>query len=1236
MLGHKKESEDQSYIDFMNSIEGSVPLDLAEAEKLYLKAAEQGNTYAQYSLGNMYWTKNHAEALEWYRKAAEQGYERAQSYLAFLYSRGEVIPQDLAESARWYRKAAEQGNAHAQFSLGEMYRTDKGVPKNYVEAAKWYRKAADQEKADAQFWLGWMYINGRGVPQSDTDAVKWYRKAASQENADAQFWLGWMYQNGRGVPQSDDEAVKWFRKAAEQENTTAQNWLGWMYQNGKGISQDDNEAVEWYRKAAEKESADAQRNLGWMYINGRGVPQSDAEAVKWFRRAIKQGNPSAQFWLGWMYRNGRGVPQSDDEAVKWYREAANQGHAEAQFQLGNAYYYGRGVSEDEEEAVAWYQKSAAQGNAEAQCKLGNAYCYGWGVPENEEEAVAWYKKSAAQGNAEAQCKLGNAYHNGRVVPANDKVAKMLYQMSANKGNAEAQCQLGNVYNNGWGVPEDEKEAVAWYQKSAAQGNAEAQYQLGQMYYNGWGVPQDEEEAIVWFQKAADQGHADAKSILAKVSTDDLILGNSTNKSYSQREERGAISNQSCQISGSIIKSQQLTEECKALLDACTPHLYEHNFFRISGINVDTSKNQIKRRIDELKAAAENGDLEDELTHAYAIDPVPSLDQIREAALRVQNPEQQIINEFFWFWPYEWGKGTQDSALLALMNGDKNTAIKIWTETLGANHTPTVTTAKHNLAILYHLNALDLEKKALEDNLSNEQFSAIAKNWHSSFMLWEDLVDSEPLWDMVADRIRMLDDPRITTGFARRFRATLPDGIDKINAILATDFADCGKWDNATKHINYVKETHQGKYINNKILSNITEPYRTRVSSAIEKALPTAKKTPLQAAQAAKELLQAISEPLKIVEAFLSVEDHERIDLCDSVAEACLTCQVAYARESEDWSGSLEILNAALKYAASKETKERLLNNRSNVAVNMHIGSLMKKISEIEELNISVADKMNNVRNNVIPHLSNIKTMPGVTEDVYQTCADSIARYIRDISVSVYNKTNDLIGALCILEVSISVACGEELCELLKEDKDHLLNIQNETAKHNLSIQIRSDQLDITKEFIRYNDKNIFVSNILGIKYGVLIQTVNGVRSSSYSIDIVDGQSKHINIECKRFFRSEAQAEQDFNRILEALYHQVIPSLVYKIAKNIVAGRNIQVGDCRLTKEGMYITTGALFWKKETLLSYTQLKFTKGSGKVNVYSTRDYKINASMAIRDIYNAALLEFIVDQVVEIIAKS
>ena len=53
--------------------------------------------------------KDEAKAASWYRKAADQGDSKAQFALGIMYANGQGVPKDEVEAVRWYRKAAERG-----------------------------------------------------------------------------------------------------------------------------------------------------------------------------------------------------------------------------------------------------------------------------------------------------------------------------------------------------------------------------------------------------------------------------------------------------------------------------------------------------------------------------------------------------------------------------------------------------------------------------------------------------------------------------------------------------------------------------------------------------------------------------------------------------------------------------------------------------------------------------------------------------------------------------------------------------------------------------------------------------------------------------------------------------------------------------------------------------------------------------------------------------------------------
>ena len=76
-----------------------------------------------------------------YKPLAEQGNAFAQFNLGLMYYNGEGVIKDYREAVRWWRKAAEQGDADAQYNLGVMYHNGHGVLQDDRTAHMWYNIA---------------------------------------------------------------------------------------------------------------------------------------------------------------------------------------------------------------------------------------------------------------------------------------------------------------------------------------------------------------------------------------------------------------------------------------------------------------------------------------------------------------------------------------------------------------------------------------------------------------------------------------------------------------------------------------------------------------------------------------------------------------------------------------------------------------------------------------------------------------------------------------------------------------------------------------------------------------------------------------------------------------------------------------------------------------------------------------------------------------------------------------
>ncbi|MEZ0224851.1 MAG: tetratricopeptide repeat protein [Alphaproteobacteria bacterium] len=126
---------------FAQEMQSTAPTDPAVLQKL----AAEGDSNAQLNLGNYHATPHNAapdleQAEKWYRKAAEQGNTEAQYRLGSLYYRGKGgLRQNYEEAYFWFILAAKAGSKPFAIDRDETARhlTDEQVEAVGKRADEW-------------------------------------------------------------------------------------------------------------------------------------------------------------------------------------------------------------------------------------------------------------------------------------------------------------------------------------------------------------------------------------------------------------------------------------------------------------------------------------------------------------------------------------------------------------------------------------------------------------------------------------------------------------------------------------------------------------------------------------------------------------------------------------------------------------------------------------------------------------------------------------------------------------------------------------------------------------------------------------------------------------------------------------------------------------------------------------------------------------------------------------------
>lgn len=315
----------------------------------YIKAAKR-NIYFQTRLGNIYYTgalgeENISEAYKWYKKAADKGETNAQFKLGeyAFYGYGN-IQKDINTAYKWYQKAAVD-QRDAQYMMGKQYYYGYRDTIDYQTALQWFVKASDNDNGKASFMAGYMLKEdyGYSAKYSDTMSIEsssyyfetayydLYYKEDADMDAESYLCLAKMYTNGWGVSSSYSNANKYidkcidtFEAMADDGDAEAQYLLGEIYHYGYGVNTNNKLALEWSTKSAEQNFVPAMYFTGMFYYLGWGMSYNDPVAFQWFTKAEEKEYPLAYLYLGYMYKNGYAVSVNRTKANEYFNKAADR------------------------------------------------------------------------------------------------------------------------------------------------------------------------------------------------------------------------------------------------------------------------------------------------------------------------------------------------------------------------------------------------------------------------------------------------------------------------------------------------------------------------------------------------------------------------------------------------------------------------------------------------------------------------------------------------------------------------------------------------------------------------------------------------------------------------------------------------------------------------------------------------------------------------------------------------
>lgn len=543
---------------------------------------------------------------------------------------------------------------------------------------------------------------------------------------------------------------------------------------------------------------------------------------------------------------------------------------------------------------------------------------------------------------------------------------------------------------------------------------------------------------------------------------------------------------------SVVSESASPESFALLMEIASPQIYRGNAFRVTGLAITASNREVDRHLDKLKKLQNQGrNLSPD--GPLPLRPIPDSDRVREAAQRLKDTERRLIDEFFWFWPTDWNQAIdpelnellkkEEIELAATVLMQQETGLGKWS-------------AVHNLAILFHAVALDLEFESTSRQLTDGELDKRNDCWLLAFKYWRELASDDSFWNYFSRRVAQLDDPRLS---AKPIRVSLQLALATIVAKLAERAADTNNSIEVSTYLHLLQNSAISQHTVDEALNRVVQPLRDRVNCLCEGAKNSAASDVSQTDRFVQELLTTSTPLLEKMTCLISESQttSHQVLLDGAYDEVALLVQKMlgpYVNLTHQHEICIQYLEQAALLVKSDSLKERIRESLEIVRHNLEIArqeAEERRIGDcLDELNhhidklikstIATETKYLQLNKLAERRLRAIKEEWGAASQVFQIAGDLVAIAFRDVAIDLHNTAQQFHLALEAIQLAAKHCFNPEL---KKKIEDEVSRIQKNAEFERLTKDLKP------------------ISNAPSL------QTVNGIGTTLYGYSDYDKNTK---------------------------------------------------------------------------------------------------------------------------------
>ena len=655
--------------------------------------------------------------------------------------------------------------------------------------------------------------------------------------------------------------------------------------------------------------------------------------------------------------------------------------------------------------------------------------------------------------------------------------------------------------------------------------------------------------------------------------------------------------------------------CAVLLDVATPQLYRENPFRKTGLPVLAGPRDVAKRIDQLKLSAELGTGAPPWSFAPA-DPL-SVDQLREVAQVLKEPAARLVHELFWFWPEHYPEDpAADDAIHHLAQGETALAVERWEDAAGTGQP----SALHNLAVYYHLEALEFEARESPDD------QELSQVWFKALRYWDRIAGGEPIWTRLRERVARMADARLTDELVGQMRASLPNALAKICAALALNHGEQGRAGRAALHAALVIHIHGDAVGPQRALEACAAPVARRIDDRVNEATNRVQPEPATGLAEAISLIRNNDDDLRLIEMLCGRTAEFYHEVSHSVADAVLGCVVAYQRQTADDCGCLPVLLYLLGMEMAPELKRRLADTFEVVHRNALSGEhrTMEEVQQAPALQ-GPSDFDRSYRllvAEVIPGMEKIG-LSGVARQEY---ASRIAEMLQQLAIKACDEAGNLALAMNAFATALALPCSPEVRTGLEKARAQLQRDFAAREEKGLQMEVGDNHLLINRHGVCLNGIWTTPAELTAVRHGVETHLEGETVVNTHVVAWCNASGEELVLDRTNLFPPSDYVADHYSNVLDFFYSFLVPGLIERLVNAIRAGEEVLLGVTVLKPDGMMLGSPADFWKRDELVPYAMLETKIEGGQLTVSSKSNPWRSETHDVAQTWNAAILSHVV----------